>query len=206
VEGNLLFGKVPYRKDHNNMVYMILLAVGGLGLVVQTVLGFAHGDGGDGHGHHAENHGHDAGHGHDHNHEAHSVWALLSPLRLFSLALGTGAAGVALGGLIRSPWLLGLVAVLLGVAFYQLVVRPLWRVAQQFASKPAENLQSVLSHEAIADSRFDDAGRGIVTVTVDGQIVRLLAQLDAPGEVLPGEKLVVTRIDGARNTCQVTKL
>ncbi len=189
------------------MVYSILLAIGGLGLIVQTVLGFAHGDGGDGHGHHhAESHGHDAGHAHDHNHEAHSVWALLSPLRIFSLALGTGAAGVALGGLIRSPYLLGVAAVLLGIAFYQLVVRPLWRVAQQFASKPAENLQSALSQEATADSRFDELGRGIVTVTVDGQRVRLLAQLDAPGEVAPGEKLVITRIDGAKNTCQVTKL
>jgi hypothetical protein len=54
------------------MVYTILLTVGGLGLVVQAVLGFAHGDDG---------HGHDGGHHHDTSsgHEAHAMWALLSP-------------------------------------------------------------------------------------------------------------------------------
>lgn len=187
------------------MVYSILLVIGLLGLIVQTVLGHLH-DGGDGHGHmHDGHHAHD---GHD-GHEAHdtvSHLALLSPLRLFSISFGTGAAGMLLGSVIRPAWLLAVVSVLCGLTFYQFVVRPLLNAARRFESKPAGTLKAVVAKEAVADSRFDERGRGIVTVTVDGQLVRLLADIDEPGEVRPGDRLTVTEIDGAKNTCKVTRL
>ena len=183
------------------MIYPILLGVGALGLVAQAVLGHVH-DGGDGH-HHEGGDGHaDVGHHHD----SVSMWALVSPLRLFSLSLGMGAAGLALGGIVRSPLLLAVIAGLAGLAFYRFVVKPLWKVVRQFESKPAETLSSAVAQEAIADSRFDDDGQGIVTLTVDGQRVRLLAQLEEIVPVAPGDKLVVTKIDGAKNSCRVTKL
>ena len=166
--------------------------------MAQAALGHVH-DGGDGHGG-------DAGHHDGQGHESASPWALLSPLRLFSLSLGAGAAGLALESLVRSPILLAVVAALAGLAFYRLVVKPLFRVVRKFESKPAENLSASVAKEAVADSRFDDAGQGIVQLHVDGQRVRLLAQLEEIVPVAPGDRLVVTKIDGPRNTCRVTKL
>ena len=186
------------------MIYPILLGAGALGLVAQAVLGHVH-DGGDGH-HHDGDGLPDAGSHHGESHDAVSMWALLSPLRLFSFSLGAGAAGLALGNLVRSPILLAVIAGLAGLAFHRFVVKPLWKVVRKFESKPAENLSSAVAQEAIADSRFDDAGQGIVQLHVDGQRVRLLAQLEEIVPVAPGDKLVVTKIDGARNTCRVTKL
>ena len=181
-----------------SMLYPILLAVGVLGLVVQAVLGHVH-DGGGGHDH-------DGDTGHHEGHDSASPWMLLSPLRLFSFSLGAGAGGMALGSLVRSPWILAIVAGLAGLAFYKFVVKPLWKAVRQFESKPAENLSASVAREAIADSRFDASGKGIVTVKVDGQVVRLLAQLEEIVPVAPGDKLVVTKIDGVKNTCRVTKL
>jgi len=179
------------------MVYSILLAVGLIGLIAQVVLGHIH-DGGDGHAH--------DGHAHHEGHETASYLTLLSPLRLFSTSLGTGATGLLLGGILRPAWLLFVVSLLCGIAFYQLVVRPLLNVARRFESKPAGTLKAAVAKEAVADSRFDESGRGIVTITVDGQLVRLLADLDEPGEVRPGDRLTVTEVDGVKNTCKVTRL
>ncbi|MGC4045675.1 MAG: hypothetical protein QM758_17935 [Armatimonas sp.] len=184
------------------MVYPILLAVGLLGLIAQTVLGHIH-DGGDGHAHDGQ--GHEAHDGHD-SHDTSAYLTLLSPLRLFAICLGTGAAGLLLGGIIPTAWLLAIVSLVCGLAFYQFGVRPLLNLARRFESKPAGTLKATVAKEAVADSRFDESGRGIVTVTVDGQLVRLLADLDEPTEVRPGDRLTVTEIDGAKNTCKVTRL
>ena len=181
------------------MIYPILLGVGLLGLLAQAALGHAH----DGAGHDHDGDGlPDAGH-----HEGGvSPWTLLSPLKLFSVSLGAGAAGLALGNLVRSPIWLAALAGLAGLAFYRFVVKPLWKVVRKFESRPAENLSAAVAQEAVADSRFDERGAGIVQLHVDGQRVRLLAQLEEIVPVAPGDKLVVTKIDGARNTCRVTKL
>ena len=184
------------------MIYPILLGAGAVGLVAQAVLGHVH-DGGDGHDHDGLP---DVGSHHGEGHDGVSMWALLSPLRLFSFSLGAGAAGLALGNLVRSPILLAVIAGVAGLAFYRLVVKPLWKFVRKFESKPAETLSAALAGEAVADSRFDERGAGIVQLNVDGQRVRLLAQLEEIVPVAPGDKLVVTKIDGARNTCRVTKL
>ena len=53
-------------------------------------------------------------------------------------------------------------------------------------------LSGAVGQEATADSRFDATGRGIVTLVVDGHLVRLLATLEgSPEAVEAGEKLVV---------------
>ena len=187
------------------MLYTILLGIGALGLLAQTALGHLHdGDGGAGHDHDGD--GIPDGGAGSHGHESASPWMLLSPLRLFSFSLGAGAGGLIFGSAVRSPWALALVAGLAGIAFYRFVVKPLWRVAQKFASRPAENLSAAVAREAVAASRFDERGRGIVSLIVDGHVVRLLAQLEESAPVSPGDRLTITRVDGARNTCRVTKL
>lgn len=95
--------------------------------------------------------------------------------------------------------------------FYGLLIRPVWNFAMRFASEPSKALEGVVATTAEAMSRFDARGQGMVRVTIDGQIVRLLANLetedrDAGAVVAPGEKLLVTAVDGHSNTCRVTRL
>lgn len=241
------------------MVYEVLSAVGGLGLLAQTLLGFAHGGHGAGHdgghagepggfhvhGHvhlhshalqnvHAHGHLHTAtgntatggngqGTSHQHTHTTqHSsgeakpsplapLYSLLSPLALFTICLGVGVTGLLLQLRIHEQLLVALGASIGGLALYLGLVRPLWEFIFQFASKPAATLSAAVAQEAEADSRFGPDGKGIVRLTVDGQLVRILAQLESDDQskgvtVTTGDKLVVTQIDRQRNTCHVTRL
>ena len=131
---------------------------------------------------------------------------LLSPLLVFSVCLGAGATGMALHNVLKNGRWLALFAVLGGLAFYFLVARPLLGFALKFASKPAQTLNDSVASDAEAMSRFDERGQGIVKLTVDGRLVRLLAQLDSPAPVSPGDKLVVLSVDTRRNTCRVARL
>ena len=71
----------------------------------------------------------------------------------------------------------------------------------------AATLSGALGQEATADSRFDEQGQGIVTLVVDGHLVRLLATLEGVHQsVEAGEKLVVIEINTKRNRAKVTKL
>ncbi|MGC4045676.1 MAG: hypothetical protein QM758_17940 [Armatimonas sp.] len=135
-----------------------------------------------------------------------AVLGVLSPLRLFAISLGAGATGMLCRPFVLSPlWLAGL-ALLGGVLFYALIVGPLLSVALRFASEPAQTLNDSVAKECEAKSRFDARGQGIVTLTIDGRLTRLLAHLDAPAEVCPGDKLVVLSVDAQHNTCRVTRL
>jgi hypothetical protein len=135
---------------------------------------------------------------------------LLSPLTLFSFLLGMGLTGLLVRSYLTSVET-GLAATAGGFAFYRLIVRPMWGLALRFASKPAETLSGAVATEAEAMSRFDAQGRGMVRVTVDGEVKRLLAYLEPDDRekgivVTPGDRLVVTSVDGKKNTCRVTRL
>jgi hypothetical protein len=119
-----------------------------------------------------------------------------------------GGAGLALQSVkALSAWIVLLLAVLAGWAFYQWLIKPLMAFVLRFASKPAVTLSGAAGQEVTADSRFDASGRGIVTLTVDGHLIRLLATLEgAPETIEAGEKLVVIEIDTRRNTAKVAKL
>ena len=195
------------------MLYQVLLAVGGLGLLVQALLGFSYGDSDGGGAHYAEHSAPTSGHTHmgsEDGHGGHSWLLLLSPLRLFGFCLGVGAAGMALQSakaLSFSPGLVLALALLAGWAFYRLIVKPLMVLTMRFASKPAVTLVGAVGQDVTADSRFDETGRGIVTLVVDGHLIRLLATLEGdPQPIEAGEKLVVIAIDTRRNTAKVAKL
>ncbi len=204
-------------------VYAMLFLIGALGLLAQTLLGVAGSHGGHGHGGHA--HG-----GHSHDHAGHGKTAtpqsrgqsgssrvgemlltVLSPLTLFSLCLGVGATGLMLrplhlADLVRVP-----LSLLGGLLFYSLLIRPVWGLIFRFASTPAQALEGAVASVAEALTRFDAGGKGLVRLTVDGQIVRILAYLetdergDAP-LVRPGDNLTVVSVDGHTNSCRVTRL
>jgi hypothetical protein len=140
-----------------------------------------------------------------------ALWTVFSPLTIFSVCLGAGATGILTRAYLKMPLLVAFAAILGGLLFYGLLVKPLWRIIFKFASKPAETLSGVIAREAVAMGGFNAEGQGIVRVTVDGEYVRLLARLEADDSgkrisVSPGDTLVVTSVDEKRNTCRVTRL
>ena len=137
-----------------------------------------------------------------------ALLGLFSPLTLFALCLGTGAAGMLLEAVLKTPWQRAVLAVVIGFLFWKLVVEPLEELVMRFASEPATNLEGAKASEATVQSRFDAQGRGMVSLTVDGQIRRVLAVLvDGDREqVQVGDKVVVVEVDTKRNTCRVARL
>ncbi len=204
------------------MIYTTLLLVGLVGLFAQAVLGMSHG-GHSGHSGHAGHGGHAHGPGAHHGshdsatHGSHAdrgpspLWTLLSPLAIFSVCLGAGAAGLLLHPAHLAAILTAVLAVAGGLTFFGLLVRPIWNLLFKFASTPSAALEGMVAGQAEAVSAFDGRGRGLVGLTLDGQWVRVLATLEADDRadaaaVRPGEKLTVISVDGRRNTCRVARL
>jgi hypothetical protein len=199
------------RHEVRLMLYVVcatLLTIGGLGLLTTLLLG--------GHlGHHSGHHQAHHSAGPKHVGGRGSGWSqilnLLSPLVFFSICLGAGASGM-LAIHLHAPKLLTIASAAAGgLAFYGLVIRPLISVVLNFASTPSKALEGSVSEPAEVISHFDSSGRGLVKLTVDGQIVRVLATLeesDRPlaSEIQPGDKLVVTTIDSHTNACRVARL
>ncbi|MBC8104362.1 MAG: hypothetical protein H7Z41_17440 [Cytophagales bacterium] len=156
-------------------------------------------------------------HGEGHGHAAMqqrttaALWQVFSPLTIFSVCLGAGATGLLTRAFLGTSLLVALAAVAGGLLFYGGLVRPLWGLIFKFASRPAQTLGGVVAGEAVAMGRFDAQGQGIVRVTIDNEVVRLLARLETEDRdkgvaVLSGDTLVVTSVDEKRNTCRVTRL
>jgi len=213
-------------------LYLLCLILGAVGLSAMAITGLgrhhggaSHGHGhgghvghGGGHGHAGGAHGHGAGahsHGHAHGIDAHGGTAvmmglLMTPRIMFAVLLGFGAAGMALRDVLAGPFLL-LGAVLGGVIFERLLMRPLWNFAMRFASNPAVSLEGSYGGEATAVTSFDRKGQGIVSIEVDGHLVQILATL-MPAEqekgikVRAGQLVRIEDVDAARNRCSVSAL
>jgi len=216
------------------------LGVMALSGLAQAHAGHAQPHGHAGHGHatghahaghaHGQSHLHDAdgpihGHGHTHGvphgghaarahgvrgHGASRLLALLSPRLVFSVLVGFGATGILLRPMLAEPALLA-ASLGGGAAFEWLIVSPLWRFLFRFASAPAQTLDTCVSEEARAVTGFDAAGHGLVAVELDGQVVQLLATLNAAErtaarKVRAGDRLRIEAVDTTRNRCTVTYL
>ena len=194
------------------MIYTTLFLVGLLGLFAQAVLGMSHGGhaGHSGHAGHGAHHGVRAG-GNRGERGPSPLWTLLSPLAIFSLCVGAGATGLLLRPAHLAAALTALAAMLGGLVFFGLLVRPIWNLLFKFASKPSAALEGMIARQAEAVTGFDGQGRGLVGLTIDGQWVRVLATLEADDQaaapaVRPGEQLTVISVDGRANTCRVARL
>ncbi|MFI5386403.1 MAG: hypothetical protein ACHQ50_09815 [Fimbriimonadales bacterium] len=215
-------------------MYELLLLIGGLGFLAMALLGMVHGGGGArGHGGgHSVGHGHTPALGHGHGQVSHaskgfhlprafkggkmvkgrgsSLLMLISPMDLFAMALGAGAAGVLLKGLV-APSLLIYFAIAGALFFNFLIIKPIFMFAMKFVSTPSEGLEGTVQLTAIATTKFDAEGKGLVQLTLDGQIVQVLANLDSAeselGErVNKGDEVTVVHYDAKHNSCVVTKL
>jgi len=135
------------------------------------------------------------------------VTSLFSPMRIFSFMVGAGGVGLSVPfhGAVQAVG-----AVVGGVLFDRLLVTPFWNLLMKFASPPSENLNGAVATEVKLVSRFDDHRRAVVELVVDGQISRVLAELDeneksSASEFNPGDMLMVTSVDGKSNTCKVMR-
>ncbi len=211
--------------------------IGGIGILATFLLGFVH-VGGHSHGGHAGHaaHGHagHAGHagahhvgGHDSGHfdgghnagkihfSAQSFksvakgWLTLSPLDLFGLCMGAGAAGLLFQSAVKGsllPW----VAAAGAIIFCFLILKPLGNLMEKFVSTPSEGLEGVVAKPAEAVINFDANGRGLVRIKFDGAETQILGMLEpheveAGVKVRKGDNLLVIEVDSKRNTCRVTR-
>ena len=208
-------------------MYALLFLVGFFGFLGMAGMSFLH----SGHDSHTGNHGSTGealggvkalGHGHGPrvhhgprvSHKgakgvrgAKRPWWLISPVDVFALCMGAGAAGELLKRSL-TPSLLAWAAVVGALVFNLAVVKPLLGSLLRFGSRESEGLEGQVARPAEALTRFDSAGRGLVRLTMDGQFVQLMATLE-PGElaqgvrVAKGDEVLVVGVDGARNTCRV---
>jgi hypothetical protein len=133
---------------------------------------------------------------------------LMSPLNWFSWMVGAGAAG-SLATTVPEPFR-ALIAVSGALAFNLVIVKPLWKCVFSFASEPAKNLEGCLLQEVEAVTAFDEQGRGLIRVTIDGRTEDVLARLEKPelalGRVRRGDRLLIEDVDVRTNSCRVSRV
>src|SRR5215210_8212550 len=172
-----------------------------IGGLPQTIVhhGVAHGHG-DVAGHHA----HDAGGWKSH------LWSWLSPRVLFNFLVGFGATGLIVERLV-GPVLALPIAIVGGVAFEALVVRPIFKSLFRFESSPAQTLESALMSEGRAVTGFDAMGNGLISVELGGEVVQVLGtQLSeeraAGVRIRAGDSVRIEVVDSKRNRCKVSRI
>ncbi len=195
-------------------IFWILLAGGLIGIVVMASMGHIHVGGGHGAAGHGA-HGHGA-HGHaSQAHSSHAPKANLknflsfSPIDVFAMCAGAGAVGVLLkpifGGAILT------LAALTGALVFDIgIIRTLAHFVERWSANPSSGLEGTVAHPGEAVTNFDAKGQGVIRLTLDGQIVQLLATLEnteiqAGVRVRKGDSLMVVQVDGAKNKCLVTR-
>jgi translation initiation factor IF-1 len=138
------------------------------------------------------------------------VLSWLSPRVLFNFLVGFGATGLVLERLV-GPVLALPIAVLGGVGFEALIVRPIFNSLFRFESQPAQTLESALMSEGRAVTGFDANGNGLVAIELGGEVVQVLgtqlAQDRKSGvRIRTGDAVRIEEVDSTRNRCTVSRI
>ncbi len=138
------------------------------------------------------------------------VWFWLSPRVLFNVLVGFGATGLIVERLV-GPLLTLPIALIGGIAFESLVVRPIFNALFRFESGPAQTLESSIMSEARAVTGFDANGNGLISLELGGEVVQILGtltrdELKAGVRVRSGDSVRVEEVDSARNRCIVSRI
>jgi len=148
-------------------------------------------------------------HGVPHSWTSH-VLSWLSPRVLFNFLVGFGATGLVMERLV-GPVLALPIAVLGGVGFEALIVRPIFNSLFRFESQPAQTLESALMSEGRAVTGFDANGNGLVAIELGGEVVQVLgtqlAQDRKSGvRIRTGDAVRIEEVDSTRNRCTVSRI
>jgi translation initiation factor IF-1 len=138
------------------------------------------------------------------------VLSWLSPRVLFNFLVGFGATGLVMERLV-GPVLALPIAVLGGVGFEALIVRPIFNSLFRFESQPAQTLESALMSEGRAVTGFDANGNGLVAIELGGEVVQVLGtQLSEDRKsgvrIRTGDMVRIEEVDSARNRCTVSRI
>jgi hypothetical protein len=138
------------------------------------------------------------------------VWSWLSPRVLFNVLVGFGATGLIVERLV-GPVLALPIALIGGIAFESLVVRPIFNSLFRFESAPAQTLESSIMSEARAVTGFDVNGNGLISLELGGEVVQILGtltreELKAGVRVRAGDSVRVEEVDSVRNRCLVSRI
>ena len=185
------------------MLYQTLLFTGALGFLALVTLGTFHGSKGLGrHGRHGHHHGSLGKFGRA------KMLLSVSPIDIFAVSLGTGATGLLLPHTLTTNMIL-ILAIIVGVAFDIVFLKPAFNFALKFASTPSDGLEGQIAKFATSVSNFDSSGRGLVSIIIDAEEKQLLATLEESERSSPvrkGEQLIVTGVDAKRNSCSVSRM
>jgi hypothetical protein len=134
----------------------------------------------------------------------------LSPRVLFNFLVGFGATGLVMERLV-GPVLALPVAVLGGIGFEALIVRPIFNSLFRFESQPAQTLESALMSEGRAVTGFDANGNGLVAIELGGEVVQVLGtQLTedrkSGARIRTGDMVRIEEVDSTRNRCTVSRI
>jgi translation initiation factor IF-1 len=138
------------------------------------------------------------------------VWSWLSPRVLFNVLVGFGATGLVVERLV-GPFLALPIALVGGIAFESVVVRPIFNSLFRFESQPAQTLESALMSEGRAVTGFDANGNGLISLELGGEVVQVLGtQLNeerkAGVRIRAGDIVRIEDVDDARNRCTVSRI
>jgi hypothetical protein len=207
-------------------LYIFCLVLGAAGMAAMAFLGFTSSHGGGHHGHVTSghdvhgagaSHGIGASHGHSvppsHSpaHESGTrAWSWLSPRVLFNVLVGFGATGLIVERLV-GPFLALPVALIGGIAFESVVVRPIFNSLFRFESQPAQTLESALMSEGRAVTGFDTNGNGLISLELGGEVVQVLGtqlneEREAGVRIRAGDIVRIEDVDDARNRCTVSRI
>ncbi len=210
------------------MIFETLFLVGLIGFLAMVGMGMMHGHDHGGshaghdshdasHSHHIGTHGahhtahsdHAGAHGHDEPQQGMRLPFFMSPLNIFSTCLGMGAVGLLIQGRLGFPIAFA-AALLAGILFTAVLIKPIFGFLLNFSSTPSEGLEGTVAQTAEAVGAFDADGRGLIRMTLDGELVQLLARLEAAEihqgtSVKRGDTVVITSIDPGKGTCTVTR-
>lgn len=122
---------------------------------------------------------------------------------------GAGAVGLLVKPILAGA-LLTLAAVTGALIFDIGIVRTLAHFVERWSADPSSGLEGTIAHSGEAVTNFDAKGQGVIRLTLDGQIVQLLATLEnteiqAGVKVKKGDSLMVVQVDGTKNKCLVTR-
>jgi translation initiation factor IF-1 len=129
---------------------------------------------------------------------------------LFNVLVGFGATGLVAEKLL-GPVLALPIALLGGLAFEAVVVRPIFNSLFRFESQPAQTLESAIMSQGKAVTGFDVNGNGLISLELGGEVVQILGTLTADERsagirVRAGDAVRIEDIDSKRNRCTVSRI